>query len=258
MKAYYISRQGRQEGPHTLEIIEDKIKSHYLNEKDYIYDSTRGEWIHLSNFKPIIEMFEQLKKEDFENNGQEKIASEKNWYLLKGNQQMGPYHFKEIVSMLVNKEAFEFDFVWSSGMTAWQKVSECPQFQEGNVLPFVKKESFSSGLHFRRRNERKNFGASLVFHNNKKLWNAKSFEVSASGASIEVVGTSFNRGEILLIHYRPSKTVPAFNVQCEVMNCDKIQDQAGSSVYRLGLRFVKVNDVAHTVLQQLVSHKVAS
>lgn len=258
VKAFFISRQGRQEGPHSLELIEDKIKSRYFQEKDYIYDAKSGEWLHLGKFKFTKEIFENLMMEEMETktHGAEIQDIDNNWYLLKDNKQLGPYHYKEIISMLINKNAYEYDYVWSPGMSHWQKVSDCQQFQEGKLLPFAKKESYSSSLHFRRRSARKDFGTSLVFHNNQKLWNALSFEISETGASIEVTDPSIKKGEIILIHYRPSKSVPAFNVKCEVMSCEKIKGNLNH--FRLGLRFIKINEVAQTALRQWVTHQVAS
>lgn len=262
MRVYFVSRQGYQEGPHSLEIIEDKIRSKYYAETDYIYNAKSGEWVWLSKFEPTAEVFSSIKNElKQDDRGKAKGYANDNqsdiWYLLKGQNQFGPFHFQEIVTKLINKEAFEYDFVWSPGMMTWKKVSECNQFHESNLLPLVKKVKGSSP-HFRRKNERYEHGASLVLHNYKKLWNGKSFELSSSGGSVVIEGNSFNKGEIVLIHYRPSRMVPAFNVQCEVINCQKIEPTNNVDQFRVGLRFVKINEMAQSAIKHIAHQKIAS
>ena len=147
-------------------------------------------------------------------------------------------------------------------MEAWQRISECTHFEEGKLKSLLKNHKGSTPVHFRRRAARVDHATSLVFHNNKKLWNAKTFELSSNGASVQVDGQSFNKGELLLLHYRPSKKVPAFNVQCEVVSCQKIavdpKSKTGSDVYRLGLRFVKINIVAQKVINEIIYNQAAS
>lgn len=259
MQVFFISRQGYQEGPHSLELIEDKIKSGYLGPKDYIYDSKSGEWIWLAQFK--------LTREHFENSDItdpiDTLIPDSNWYLLKDQSQLGPYYYQELITMLLEKKAFEFDYVWSPGMEAWQRVSECTHFEESKLKSVLKNHKDASlPVHFRRKAARVDHAASLVFHNNKKLWNAKTFELSSSGASVQIDRQSFSKGELLLLHYRPSKKVPAFNVQCEVVSCQKVpadlNPRAGGDVYRLGLRFVKINVVAQKVINDIIYNQTAS
>ncbi len=254
MQAYFISRKGYQEGPHSLELIEDKIKSGYLDAQDYIYDSKSGEWTWLSRFSLTQPFFEKSEiTEPIDNS-----KFEENWYLLKDQNQLGPYSYQEIISMLLEKKAFEYDYVWTAGMDAWQRVSECAHFEEDKLKKHLANNKNIEPTHFRRRSARFDHVTSLVFHNNKKLWNGKAFELSASGASVQVEGQAFKKGELLLLHCRPAKEVPAFNVQCEVISCQKVKSESGSGLYRLGLRFVKINVVAQKAINKIAYNQVAS
>lgn len=255
---FYVSRQGNQEGPHSLELIEDKMRSGYLVPHDYIYDAEANQWVGLAQFKLTKELCARLHQtEEVTESLVEEVAPENTWYLLKGDSQSGPYSLQEVVEMLQAKKAFEYDYVWSPKMSSWTRVSECEQFSEGNIKPFLNSKSSGGQSHFRRKTARVEHGVSLVLHNNKALWNGKGFEVSASGASIEVQGKAFTKGDLLLIHYRPSKNVPAFNVHCEVVSCKKNKGADKSEVYRLGLRFIKVNTGAQKILHEIVTQNVA-
>lgn len=257
MEMYYVSRQGHQEGPHSLELIEDKLKSGYFATHDYIYDSKVNDWVLLSRFEPTKRFCEDLPKQDEVTKSVSNDSVEQVWYLLRGNQQSGPFEIREIVSMLQEQKAFEYDFVWSPQLGGWEKVSECSCFSQEKIQPFLQQKGNPAPSQFRRKTPRVEFGASLVLHNNRKLWNGTGFEVSSGGASIEVAKQAFKVGELVVVHFRPSKHVPAFNVNCEVVSCQKSKEPGRTDVFRLGLRFVKVNSTSNKVISELVARGAA-
>ncbi len=253
MYAFYISRQGRQEGPHSLELIEDKLKSEYLTPHDYIYDSKTNEWILLSRFKLTQEICQKFVKKEELTQPLEMSPIINNWYLLKGENQSGPYFYSEIVQMLEDKKAFEYDYVWTPTMTSWERISECENFEAEKLKPFLRNQNTKCPIQFRRKEARVEIGVSLVIHNNKKLINGNSFELSATGASIEITGNEFSLSELLVVHFRPSKRVPAFNVHCEVISYTKILTAINIEKYRIGVRFIKVNNYAKTVIREIIN-----
>lgn len=257
MDVFFVSRNGHQEGPHSIELIEDKIRSGYLTPHDYIYDAKINEWTMLSQSSVTKEICAGLAIKEEITKPIELELGENTWYLLRDNNQSGPFEVREIVEMLQEKKAFEYDYVWSPSLTAWERISECSFFQPEKIKPFLNAKKTSHSQHFRRRLARVEYGASLVLHNNKKVWNGTGFEVSGGGASVEVPLQSFEKGEVLIVHYRPSKHVPAFNVHCEVMSCVKIKDDNKVDKYRLGLRFIRVNNSSQQVLRQIVAPKAA-
>ena len=253
MYAFYISRQGRQEGPHSLELIEDKLKTDYLTPNDYIYDSKTNEWLLISRFKLTQEICQKLVKKNGLSQSLEMIPINNNWYLLKGENQSGPYPYIEIVQMLEDKKVFEYDYVWSPAMTSWERISECESFETEKLKPFLKNQNSKCPVQFRRKEARVEIGVSLVIHNNKKLINGNSFELSATGASIGISGNEFSLGELLVVHFRPSKLVPAFNVHCEVISHTKILSENSIEKYRIGVRFLKINNDAKTVIREIIN-----
>jgi hypothetical protein len=257
MAVFFISRQGYQEGPHSLELIEDKIKSGYLTPHDYIYDSKSGEWVLLSRYKETETACRSLIRNDEVTEAINQPTTDSNWYLLRDNSQSGPFDYREIIVMLHEKKAFEYDYVWCPAMSAWERVSESSYFQPDKMAPFLDGKKGNDQKHFRRKAARIEIGASLVMHNNKKLWNGTGFELSAGGGSIEVSEQPFNKGELLMVHYRPSKAVPAFNVQCEVVSCKKNSSTEKAASYRIGLRFVRVTSSTQQVLRELAAKGVA-
>ena len=260
MVVYYISRQGYQEGPHSLEIIEDKINSNYFTSTDYIYDGVLSEWILLSEFKDT-KMFFKNKKNETQISSKQNNQSSKNkveesqWFLLRGGNQSGPYEYREIISMLQEKLAFEFDYVWAPSLSDWERICECNYFSAEKMKPFLNNSKLNQ---FRRKEDRISFGASLVAHNNEKLWNGRGFEVSVSGASIEIDHNFIRKGSHLFVHFRPSKLVPAFNAYCEVVSCKNTENSSPKKAScRIGLKFIKINKMSQKVIKQIITYKVA-
>ncbi|MEY4615983.1 MAG: hypothetical protein RJB66_943 [Pseudomonadota bacterium] len=257
MVVYFVSRNGHQEGPHSLELIEDKIKSGYLAPHDYLYNPKVNDWVLLSKFELTKSFCEYLSKRDEITKPIEVEKENNHWFLLRDNTQMGPFDYKDIVQMLQDKTAFEFDYVWSPSMEAWELISACGHFTKEKMKPFIDPKRAGFNMHYRRSSPRVHHGSSLIIHNNKKLWNATGFEISSGGAGVEIPLHSFKKGEALTLHFRPSKEVPAFNVHCEVMNCMKSSSEGEPVKFRLGLRFVRVNSSMQTALKKIVEQKAA-
>lgn len=258
MSAFFISRRGYQEGPHSLELIEDKLRSGYFDAKDYIYNSMENQWILLANHPKTRLVCDELRQHEDHTDPNGKGVPEHDWYLLRGQNQMGPYHFGQLVAMLQEQKAFEYDFVWSPAMVAWQKISECPYFTPEYLKNYwVQDMSSGQGApHLRRKSVRVEYNSSLVVHNHRRLWNGRSFEVSSGGASLQMESaSSLLIGEVVIVHYRPSKKVPAFNVHCEVVAVHPLaRDPSPSSAqaYRVGVKFIKVNSLSKTIIKELV------
>ena len=257
MEVFFVSRNGHQEGPHSVELIEDKLASGYLAPHDYIYDPSQNDWVLLSEFAKTKSACQRIGQKDEVTNSIELETPDNTWYLLRDNAQSGPYDTREIVKMLQEQKAFEFDYVWAPVLKSWERISDCSYFSEEKIRPYLDGGKQSKASHFRRRSVRVELRTSLILHNNKKVWNGSGFEVSAGGASLEVPDTCFKSGDIITIHYRPSKNVPAFNVHCEVVSAKPSPADPSSKTMRLGLRFIRVNSTSQEVLKQIISHRAA-
>jgi hypothetical protein len=253
VEVFYVSRNGHQEGPHSLELIEEKINSGYLAPHDHIYVANKKEWLVLIDYSETREFCKKTVGV-----GTSKSSSdEQAWYILRGSDQVGPFAIGEIVNMLREKKAYEYDYVWSPQLSSWERISECHHFQPENLKGVIDSSHNERDVFFRRRSARVEFGASLVVHNHRQVWNATGFELSAGGASIEVPKQTFRSGEILIIHFRPSKHVPAFNVECEVVTCVSSKKEGSQQSFRVGLRFLKINNNLRKVIDQVVAKGAA-
>lgn len=248
MSVFYVSRQGKQEGPHSLQVIASKLNSGYLRSTDYIYDSAAKDWCLLNQFSST--------KAHCKGAGDDSAGGEDAWYLLRGDHQLGPYTYGEVIDLLQQKQAFDHDYIWKASMASWERVSDTEYFHPDFIVRYQKNQGTKGPVHFRRKAPRVNLRSSLIVHNQRKLWNGDSFEVSQAGASIEVPKDHFIQGDVLVLHYRPSLEVPAFNVHCEIINIQDTEKKEESKV-RLGLRFIKVNNLAQKVLNQYLQQRAA-
>src|SRR5690606_4287465 len=115
---------------------------------------------------PAVEAEQKIVKEEqheiqqtvaaFKKKGQEPNPDAvAEWFVLKGENKYGPFSYPELINMLQQKLIFEFDFVWHSEMSNWQRVAELPSFKSEKVRA-LKETSMPeiSDVFFRRRHRR--------------------------------------------------------------------------------------------------------
>src|SRR6187455_241918 len=77
------------------------------------------------------------------------------WFILKGDDQSGPYSFNDLIKMLQDKTLFEFDYIWRAGQDSWKRVAEVAEFTPDGIKSLKQsKMSAISNIFFRRRFKR--------------------------------------------------------------------------------------------------------
>jgi hypothetical protein len=55
------------------------------------------------------------------------------WYVLKGDNKFGPFSYREVLKMLQEKVAFEFDFAWHPGLSTWVRIADLDAFKPAYI-----------------------------------------------------------------------------------------------------------------------------
>lgn len=260
MEAFYVSRQGTQEGPHPLTLILEKINTGYLRGEDFIFLSSKKEWILLSDFSETREPCQEAQRQRENTELSTVSAEEAPWFLLRKEEQLGPFTFGEILKQLRGGRVFEYEFVWTQSMATWQRIAECPAFQSENLENVNEEAPVKLGdkqKKFRRRDSRMGYWSTLVVHNHKKLWNAESLDLSVGGASVLLPKGSVDLGQVVVLHYRPTPEVPAFNIHCEVMSCSDFVGANEEKKDRVGLQFLSITKTLEAELKEIIQRRVA-
>lgn len=249
MSTYYVAHKGQQQGPFSIQEIEIKLTTEKLFWHDYIYDDKSQDWILLMEF-PV---FTKLFNKSFENPiqvGNKNIKIENDpmkkriWYVLKQNNNYGPFSKAELIQMLQGKTLHEFDFIWHDGMSSWKRLSDVNEFSVAEVKAVFKSMKSSTdeagnAIFFRRKHPRVKFDSHAIIHDHKKVYKTVGVEISVGGAGLVIEDAKFEKDQQIYLHFKPGQNVPAFNAIC------KIVSQKGN-LY--GVQFIKISGAIKSTL----------
>lgn len=254
MSTYYIAHLGQQLGPFSIVEIENQLSHEKLLWHDYIYDEKSKDWVLLMEYpaltkqfnksfeNPIIETRKTLKPES-------DPLKKRIWYVLKQNNNYGPFSKAELIQMLQSKTLHEFDFIWHEGMGAWKRLSDVSEFSVAEVQAVFKaiknnKDEAGNAIFFRRKHPRAKYNSHAVIHDHKKVYKSVSVEISTGGAGLIIEEAKFEKDQQIYLHFKPGQNVPAFNAIC------KIVSQKGN-LY--GVVFVKISGAAKSSISEYTS-----
>jgi hypothetical protein len=266
---YYIASEGKQQGPFSLDIIAIKIKKNELHPTDYIYDESKKDWVLLIDFEPLNTMVNfslimktgsnksvpSNRKDGNSNNG----PTTREWFVLKGENKFGPFLFHDVVRLLQEKNIFEYDYVWYSGLSSWKRVAELEDFSADNIKKLKGVDNAKeSEIFFRRRHARASYGASIIVHDNKKVFKGQGLEISAGGAAVMIESSALEPGQSLFLHFKPGDGVPPFNAVCEVISKQgNSSHEQGMKFVRYGVRFTNISQETQKSIKEYAVKKVA-
>lgn len=252
MEKFFVAHLGVQSGPWSVEEIKHKLNQKNLLWNDYLYDEKTKDWILLLECPLFTQMFNNSFKTPIKSAMIKPVSSnpttDRSWYILKQENNYGPFTLLEMIQMLQSKTLFEFDFIWNHSLDSWKRLAEVKEFAPDHIKEvyqsLVDTSAKDKEVFFRRKHSRAHFGGSILLHDRKKLFNAQSFEISAGGAGFVSEDAHFDLDKHLYLHFRPSDQVPAFNAICKVVS------KTGS---KYGVRFLHVSAAAKEKISQYTS-----
>lgn len=253
MEKYFVAHLGMQKGPFTIDEISLRLNQKQLLWNDYIYDEKTNDWILILESPLFTNVFNSSFKSPIKSNLSQTIhqdpVRDRSWYILKKENNYGPFSMLEMIQMLQSKTLFEFDFVWRHGLDSWKRLADVADFAPEKVKLVYEKTKESSAstdkeIFFRRKHARAKYGSSLLLHDQKKLFKGESFEISAGGAGFNAEGVDFEVDKQLYLHFKPSDQVPAFNAICKVVS------HVGT---KYGVRFVYVSPAIKEKITQFTA-----
>lgn len=259
MMNFYVSKNGQQLGPWSVDEIVNKLKAKDVAWSDYLYDETKKDWVVMMDHPSLAPHFKYEAPVDKPQEAQPLPASDaakkdKDWFVLKGDNRYGPFAFLEVVKMLQEKNLYEFDYIWNTYMQGWKRVAEVEEFRPEKIrelkdLPHVQE------VFFRRRHARAKYGASLIVHNNRAVWRGETIEISAFGAGIVVDTGTLEPGQTLFLHFKPGDGVPPFNALCSVVSKQGVE--GASARVRYGVKFTSISQNIQKAIKTFAEKKGA-
>ena len=256
MSTFYIASQGQQQGPFTLQEIEVKLTSHTINWHDYIYDDKAEDWVLLMEYAPFTVLFNSSFKTPLavvKNQVDVDPAKQRIWFVLKQNNNYGPFTKLDLIQMLQSKTLHEYDFIWHENMTSWKRLAEVNEFsvQEIKLLfeKHSKKKDAADKVFFRRKFARAKVDSLAIVHDKHKVYKSVGIEISEGGAGLRIEDGKFEKDQQIYLHFKPAPEVPAFNAICKIVSCK-------GDVY--GVQFLKISAAAKTYISNYAKKKTAA
>ncbi|MCB0363359.1 MAG: DUF4339 domain-containing protein [Bdellovibrionales bacterium] len=276
---FFVSHEGNQMGPFPISTIVEMVKKSELTILDYLYDETKDDWVLLMEHPELARVLKDQKPASppksearIESESTELADDSKTspafeqtidktqnsfnyfaieWYILKGENKFGPFSYADIIRMLQQKVAYEFDFVWHAGLNTWQRIADLDAFKPEHISQIHQSAlPEMTEVFFRRRHRRVRFGGTILIHDNKNVWRGTGVEISSGGAGVVMENASIVPGQILYLHFKPGDGVPPFNATCEVVSKQYVEGVADQKTpIRYGLKFTSISPVAQSLLQ---------
>lgn len=257
MNSFYVTHKGQQMGPFSPEQITELLNESKLSWNDYLFDEANNDWIHIMQHSlftadfnksfshPMTPPKSDINVEDLK---------KRQWFVLKENANYGPFSKAELIQMLQGKTLFEHDFIWKEGLESWKRLSDEEEFSSENIknMYHLIKTSLTRDMgqsFFRRRHVRVKLQTPIIIHDQKKVYNSMSVEISEGGASFNLPDAVFPKGQQLYLHFSPGEGLPQFNV------ISKVVSQRGTL---FGVQFVKISGVAKSFIAKYTEEQKKS
>lgn len=249
---YIVHHLGIQKGPWSVEDIRKRLEKKELEWTDYVFDEQKRDWVMLLDHAAFSEQFQKWR--------QPVVAAESKppsdaaeWYVLRDENKYGPFLYLELIKMLQEKKLLEFDYVWNrQKMESWKRISEVEDFQEDKIRQIKTTGGPElKDVFYRRRHGRARYGASILLHNNKEVWQGKSMEVSSGGAGLLINSDEIQVGQNLFLHFKAGDGVPPFNAVCVIVSKAVVK---GKGV-RYGIRFTSISQSIQQAIKKFAERK---
>lgn len=266
-KNFFLSKDGGQVGPFTLDEVRQKLESQEHTWMDYVYDDEKSDWVLLIEHPVFSEKFNNtfIKGHVGSSPGKATLkvtstpSKDKEWYTLKNGSNFGPFSHFEMIGMLQEKNLFEYDYIWHQSLPSWKRVAEVDIFKPDKMRQLMESNQAEvTEMFFRRRHLRTKFGCSLIVHNNKSVFRGKSLEISAGGAGVMIDCQSLSPGESLFLHFQPGEGVPPFNAVCTIVSKEFVKDTVSSGgPVKYGIKFTSVSQSIREQIRGLAETRKA-
>lgn len=268
---FHISRSNQDFGELSTSEIKAMLSSGDLSMTDYAFDVQKKDWVFLleipqlnsalktdkptrkpsqipvsGNLISLQTRQSEVSKERAEKNSGKKppaqsaVDEDRQWYVLKGESQLGPIAYSDVVRMLQQKLAFEYELVWHPSLMQWTRIAEVEVFSKKSIKNWLSGNTQGKEIIFDRKSERWAFHAEVLAHDNTALWPGQAQQLSKFGAGVELKNGLLLPGAQVNLHFSATEELPAFNVRAEIVNKRYTPIKSKSTPVIYGFRFLNL------------------
>lgn len=122
--------------------------------------------------------------------------SEAQWYVMKGQENLGPFSVDQMIDMKQSKKLFDHDYVWAAHLTGWMRL---------HFVPELKVEESSPSL-MRRRHPRYQVDLDCYVSNPHYAYPGHIRSLSQGGMLIEAHHPHFDIGHNVVLLTKPQNS----------------------------------------------------
>ena len=177
-----------------------------------------------------------------------------NWYVKRNGQiqapTLGPFSYFEIIRQLQEKVLFQEDFVKTTDFDTWVKISECEQFNQGQIRNLLLSQKPEVRGIFLRREPRVQYDSDIAVHYNKDTYPGQSVEISSNGVGLLLANSHLYVGQNLFLYFKIHDEIPKFNAIGKI-----VSKRSQEKETKYGVRFVNVSKEIKELIRSYTHNK---
>jgi hypothetical protein len=129
---WYFAREGKKQGPVTVEQLKGMVTSGQLNPKDMVLEDGTAKWTQAGSIQGLFEMPAVVAMSEPGTSGTSPLVAAQpqvplppplpapsQWYYVKNGQQYGPIEEAQLLSLLGTGQLQPTDMAWKAGTPTW-------------------------------------------------------------------------------------------------------------------------------------------
>ncbi len=178
----------------------------------------------------------------------------KNWYILRGETQYGPYDYAGMIRMVQNHELQDYHYVWAPHLETWQMLGECPDFSKDRMILLIKENETLRNEFSRREAQRKDIHSPVLGHNGSTFFDGDCTSISQNGALILINSPLLLPEDQVVIHFCASSSFPeGFKVLAQIVRKNFTKQRLNTkSALQYAVRFLQVQADGLTQIKSII------
>jgi hypothetical protein len=166
----------------------------------------------------------------------------KNWYILRGETQYGPYDYAVMIRMIQNNEIQDYHYVWAPHLESWMMMGECPDFSKDRLALLIRENESLKTEFAQREATRKEIQSPILGHNGLTFFDGHCVSLSENGALVLINSPLLLPEDQVVLHFSKSSTFhQGFKVLAQVVRKNFTKQRLNTkSALQYAVRFLQV------------------
>lgn len=166
----------------------------------------------------------------------------KNWYILRGDTQYGPYDYAGMIRMVQNHEIQDYNYVWAPHLEGWQMLGECADFSKDRLALLIRENETLRNEFAKREASRKEIKTPVLGHNGTTFFDGECTSISDNGALVLINTPLLLPDDQVVIHFASSEIFDqGFKVLAQVVRKNFTKQRLNTkSALQYAVRFLQV------------------